>query len=103
MAKKKIEKLVNVEETPVEKPKKKAKEYKLVANLNDKNFETETDNLDEAIFSLKPAILYTALTLHITRNGKTITKYMYLKDARKLFINPLTRFVFVRDVNLLLN
>jgi len=90
-------------ESPVEKVSKpKKKEYSLFASINDKTFEAETDDLEEAIFSLKPPILYTALTLRITRNGKTITKYLYLKDARRLFNNSLTRFIFVRDVNMLL-
>lgn len=101
----KEEVIVSVEKTEVvekETKKSKKKEYTLFASINDKTFEAETDDLEEAIFSLKPAILYTALTLRITRNGKTITKYLYLKDARRLFTNPLTRFIFVRDVNMLL-
>lgn len=97
-----VENTVDGTEKVVKDAKPKKKEYSLFASINDKTFEAETDDLEEAIFSLKPPILYTALTLRITRNGKTITKYLYLKDARRLFNNSLTRFIFVRDVNMLL-
>ena len=95
-----VEEIIKDEVVEV-KPKKVKFEYKLWAKLNDKEYEAETNNLDEAIFSLKPEILYTALHLKITKGGKTVDKYLYLKDARRLFTNSLTRFVFVKNLNLL--
>ncbi len=101
---KKIKEIVNeavteVVEKPVKKPK--AKTFHLWVKLNDKVHETDTDNLDEAIVALKPEILYTALHMKITKNGKTVDKYLYLKDARRFFTNSLTRFVFIKNLDLL--
>ena len=89
-----------VTEVPVERVKKSKFEYSLYAKLNGKEYEAETNNLDEALFALRPKVLYTALLVRVTKGNKTVSKYLYLKDARRMFINALTRFVFVRDVNI---
>lgn len=103
--KKKEEKAVDEVKSTVEpveekKPKKVKKAYHIVATLNAKDYEADTDDLDEAIYSLRPKVLYSSLILRITKNDKTVVKIFYLKDARRLFSNSLTRFAFVRDVNL---
>lgn len=102
--KKKVDVVADVVvEVPKEKAVKKPKfEYSLYAKLNGKEFEADTNDLDEAIYSLKPKVLYSALLIRATKNGKTVSKYLYLKDARRMFSNALTRMMFVRNVNILL-
>jgi len=74
------------------KPIKKAEEVKLdyhiYAELNDKVFETETNDIQQAIRDLEPKeLLKTALLVRITYRGKTIERYLYLREAKKLWIN----------------
>lgn len=72
--------------------------YHVFIKLNDRAYEVDTDNLVETILSFKPVILKTSLTLKITKGNKTIDRYLYLKEGRRLFTNNLTLEVFVRNL-----
>lgn len=92
-----------VEKTVIEKVKTAVTgkgSYHLYIKVNDREFETDTDNLFEAIMSFKPAILKTALTIRVTRGGKTYDKYFYLRQGRQLFVNQIMLEAFVRNITL---
>lgn len=74
--------------------------YHLYIKLNDKEHETDTDNLVESIQSYKPAILRTAVSIKVSRGGRTIDRYLYLKDGKRLFQNKLTLEMFIRNLTL---
>ena len=97
--KKKVEEAVDVVEV-AEKPVKKAKKgaYHLFIDLNDKSYEVDTDNLEEAIASFRPEILKTSLTIRVTKDGKTLDRYLYLNPARRLFNNSIALEAFVRNL-----
>lgn len=83
-----------------ETKKDKKGEFHLYIKLNDKSFEVDTDNIVETIKSFKPAILKTALTIRITKGKRTIDRYLYLKDGRRLFTNDTTLDMFVRNLSI---
>ena len=83
-------------ETPVVVEQKKV--YHLYLKLNDKVYEVDTDDLEKSILEHKPAILKTSLTLKITKGKKTLDRYLYLRDARRLFTNSITLNAFVRNL-----
>lgn len=97
---KKVEKVKKddvVKEQKINNEVKKAL-YHVFLELNDKTYEVDTDNVEEAILSHKPPVLKTSLTVKVTKGQKTIVRYLYLKDARRLFNNKITLMVFVRNL-----
>ncbi len=72
--------------------------YHLFIDLNDKTYELDTDDIGAAIMSFRPEILKTSLTIKVTKGNKTLDRYLYLKDAKRLFMNSITLEAFVRNL-----
>jgi regulatory protein YycH of two-component signal transduction system YycFG len=90
----KVEKVEKVKETP--------KTYKLVVSVNDTVSKTETDDLFNAIMSFKPEFIRTAVSIEVTKNGKTNQRYVYANRAKILFQNRIALEIFIRDITLTL-
>jgi hypothetical protein len=93
------------ETTKITKPTEKKetpKTYKLVVTVNEKVSETETDDLFSAIMSFKPDFIRTAVSIEVTKNGKTQQRYIYANRAKILFQNRITLEIFIRDITLTL-
>lgn len=96
MAPKKNKKQV---ESPVDvSPKKPEAVYHLYVKLNDKVFELDTEDIKTSLSALRPSLLKTSLTVRVTKGNKTIDRYLYLNDGRRLFNNKLTLEAFVRGL-----
>jgi DNA polymerase III alpha subunit len=84
------------------KEEKKAKvskgEYHMFLKLNDKTCEVDTNDIKETLLAHKPSLLKTSLTVKVTKGDKTVTRYLYLRDARRLFINEIALHIFVRNI-----
>lgn len=103
---KEIKKTTEATETTKPTEKKETKEtpktYKLVVTVNEKVSETETDDLFGAIMSFKPDFIRTAVSIEVTKNGKTQQRYIYANRAKILFQNRITLEIFIRDITLTL-
>jgi len=86
-----------VEVENVESPKEKGM-YHVFIKLNDKSFEINTNDIGQAIMSVKPTILKTALTVRVTNRKRTVDRYVYLMPARRLLANDLTLYSFVKNL-----
>lgn len=96
---KRVEKVEEVLTKPEEvKEEVKKGQYHVLLKLNDKTYEVDTDDIEATILSYKPAVLKTSLTVRVTKGKKTLDRYLYLKDARRLFNNKITLMVFVRNL-----
>jgi len=82
-------KIKEVEVIEEVEPKAEKLDYHLYAELNDKTFETDTNDIRSAILEIEPKeLLKTALLIRVTnKKGKTIERYLYLREAKKLWIN----------------
>ena len=91
-----VKKVVEVKEEKEEKISKG--EYHVFLDLNDKTYEVDTNNIEETILTHKPSLLKTSLTVKVTKDNKTVTRYLYLRDARRLFTNEIVLHIFVRNI-----
>lgn len=74
-------------------------EYHIVAELNDKSFEIDCNDIAKAIEALNPGVLRTSLTLKITNSkGKTLDRFLYLNKAKRLLTDKVTQTVFVKNL-----
>jgi hypothetical protein len=87
-----------VAEAPVKKEKPAKGIYHLYVELNDKAYETDTNDIAEAIRALRPNVLKTSLVIKVTKDNKTLDRYLYLNNARRLFLNRLTLESFVKNL-----
>jgi hypothetical protein len=88
--------------TEIKETRETPKTYKLVVTVNEKVSETETDDLFSAIMSFKPDFIRTAVSIEVTKNGKTQQRYIYANRAKILFQNRITLEIFIRDITLTL-
>jgi len=93
---------ITTETTKPTEIKETPKTYKLVVTVNEKVSETETDDLFSAIMSFKPDFIRTAVSIEVTKNGKTQQRYIYANRAKILFQNRITLEIFIRDITLTL-
>ena len=87
---------------PVEVVEKKVvktkKEFHLYIKVNDIVNELETDDLAKSIVSFRPEFVLIPVSIKITKGGKTVDRYIQKREALRLFNNPLSLDVFVRDI-----
>ena len=69
--------------------------YKVVIFLNNQVHEIDTDNIEEALLSVKPIFLKTKVVLTIKSDNKVCEKFVYGHQARQVFRNALYRKVFL--------
>ena len=93
MAKKKTD-VVTTQEV---KPKAKALDYKVKVELSGEIYESETNDITEYIFGLKPKKICTKTIVSVTKGGRTFTKVLNVFQARRLFNNRLTTFLLERQ------
>lgn len=84
------------EAKPVEKVVKK--QFHIYIKLNGVEYETDTNDIAEFIMSTKPNILYTTFDFKVTKGNVTVSRFLYLRDGRKLFSNPTFLQVFVNNL-----
>ena len=73
--------------------------YELIMQFNGETFTTKTNDIKEAILSLKPEILYTEIYITVTKGELVMERFLNLKRGRNLFINE--DFINVFIINLL--
>jgi len=76
--------------TPTENSK-----YILDIKFNGTTHHLETDNLKEAILSLKPIFLKTKILMKITQGNKTCERLIHLTQGRILFRNKMMLDIFL--------
>ncbi len=86
-------------------PKKEVKDspesftYHVSVELNEKKFDIDTNDLKEAVMSVKPELLKTSVIFKFTKDGgRTIERFVYCPRAKILFTNPLTLDAFIRSI-----
>jgi hypothetical protein len=85
----------------VEKTEEKKKSegiYDVYVKINDKVYESKTDDITAFVLSCKPEFVRTALTIKVTFAGRTVERYIpKLSDVNRLFINPLAIEAMIRN------
>jgi hypothetical protein len=81
--------------------KAKPKKYSLKMTFNGEEFNTKTNDLDDAILSLKPELLHTEVYVTATKGKEESERRLSLTQAKRVFRDDLVRQVFIH--NLLLN
>jgi hypothetical protein len=74
--------------------------YNLKMTLNGETHEVTTDNLREAILSLKPEVLFTEVYMTITKGDFTRDRRLSLKQGKQLFASDTALEIFL--INLFL-
>jgi hypothetical protein len=74
--------------------------YNLKMTLNGETHEVSTDNLREAILSLKPEVLFTEVYMTITKGDFTRDRRLSLKQGKQLFASDTALEIFL--INLFL-
>ena len=72
--------------------------YKLWMKLNDKIFETETNDLGAAILSFAPKVLKTKILFRIEKDGKLAEKQVFVQKGKMIFRNNLFLQIFLRHL-----
>lgn len=81
-----------IEETNVKTP---SKEYSLWLKFNDQEYSMETDNIKEALMSIKPANLKTRMIFKIEKGAKVCNQILSGMQARQVFRNNIAMTVFL--------
>ncbi len=76
----------------------KSPTYKLKIKLNSQEKIIETDNLKEAIMSVKPAFLKTKVVMSIEKDGKTCERQIFVKMAKQIFRSDIYLDMFIRKL-----
>ena len=77
--------------------KKVAKQFHLWMKFNDTIFETDTDDLEEAIMSFKPKSLKTKILFKITdKDGKFCERQVFVQRGKMLWRNAMFLRTFIR-------
>jgi hypothetical protein len=82
----------------VNKPKKEVKEYKVVAMFNDEKFEIETNDIKEALLSIRPEMLNSEVDIKIYKGSQETERHLNLRQGRNLFINESFLDVFIANL-----
>lgn len=78
-------------------------EYSLSVLLGGKTFDIQTDNLKDAILSLKPEKITNKVMVTASRGDKKITKLLFVLPARRVFSNQLSAEFFAKSLMTALN
>ena len=73
-------------------------EYLLEVVMNNESFAVETDNLDEAIVSLKPEQLLSEVYIKVTKGEATCERRLSLNEAKRVFLNEVNREVLINNL-----
>lgn len=85
-----------VTKNAVSKPaKKETFDYKLTMQFNDNEHIVETNDLDSAIFALKPTMLKTRIIIKVEKDGKKYESALPAFIGKQLMRNNLYRRVFL--------
>ena len=68
--------------------------------FNGETFETDTDNLEETILSVKPDVLFTEIYITISNDDFTRDRRQSLEQGKKLFNSDEYREVFLINLAL---
>ena len=77
------------------KPKVEKKQYHLNMKFNDTVFDVETDDLKEAILSIKPFHLKTRILFEIEKDDKKCGGVLSGMKGRMIFKNRISLMVFI--------
>lgn len=79
-------------------PKSDKKLYTVEVHLNDKIFNIETDDIQEAILSTKQDFLRTKVIVRVTKDEKTLERFFYLQQGKMLFINKFAMDTLLKNL-----
>jgi hypothetical protein len=66
--------------------------------MNEEVFESETEDLREAILSLNPPTIKTKVKFKVTWHGKEVNKLMFVPQARRVFFNRMSAEFFAVNI-----
>jgi hypothetical protein len=70
-------------------------QYHLKMSFNDQIFETDTDDLADAIMSFKPKSLKTRIIITVTKEGKSCMRQLFVFKGKMLFRSKLFLNIFI--------
>lgn len=74
--------------------------------FNDQEFEGNTDDIQAAVLSLRPARINTKTIMQFSLNGvkdgKVVEKVLMVQNARRIFSNDMSAFILAKGVMLAL-
>lgn len=73
-------------------------DYTVVIAINDETFKIKTNDIAEAIQSVKPEFLRTKTVVKVTKGKKTLDRLLYLQQGKMLFNNRITLESFVKNL-----
>lgn len=85
-------------EEKVEKTKKHKFLYSVYTKINGIVNEVETDDIASAILASKPDFPKTPLTVRVTKDGKTLDRYIQLQAAKRLYWNDVSMKIFIKNL-----
>ncbi len=80
----------------ISKVKKVKKTYTLMMSFNGESHTIETDDLFEAIMSVKPAVLKTKILFYIKKGGLVCDKQTFVLQGKMMFRSKLVLEIFIR-------
>lgn len=78
--------------------KKKKGEFQVYIKINDTETEVTTDDIAGAIISVFPEFPKTPLTVRVTKDGKTLDRYIQLQQAKRLSYDKITMESFIKNL-----
>lgn len=85
-----------IEPTQKTEPQIPEYEYHMKVRMNDQVFECDTNNLEEAIMAIKPAVLKTKIQFEITKDGKLCERQVFVNRGKMIFRNSMFLKTFIR-------
>lgn len=76
--------------------------YKLTITLGGEVYKIQTDDIKEAILSLKPQKITNTVIIKAERGKKSVEKKVFVFLARRIFNNPLAAQFFAKSLTLIL-
>lgn len=71
------------------------KKYSITVYMNGEVYTTKTNDIKEALLSLKPDFVHTEIDMIITKGKEVFDRHLNLRQARNLFINEDFMDIFI--------
>lgn len=84
--------------TLAEKKVEKKKMYTVELHINDEVFTAKSEDISEALESMRPVIMKTHVVIKVTDGKKSAERFLLLQKARMMFRNKIGIDAFVRSI-----
>lgn len=77
---------------------RETKKYKVVVEVNDQTFSFKTNDIGEALMSIKPFFIKTRVKIVVTEGKKTAERYLFVQEARRMWRSPIGMFATLKKL-----